>query len=160
MESILNSQLLVYLQDHRLINNRQYGFRYGRSTSNLLTYLAHWQFGHGEGLWPFFCDMGCSLLNYHPMSFPRISGKFSLGTVSTSLSTVFAQNTHLWTMAFPKTCCAVRAVPYVVLLHINDVLEESSIHCYADDSTVGAVYFGRANCSRKNVDQCRNNLVS
>ena len=41
MESIVNSQLLVYLEDHRLINDRQYGFRHGRYTGDLLVYLNH-----------------------------------------------------------------------------------------------------------------------
>ena len=43
MESIINSQLLIYLEDHRLIiiNDRQYGFRHGRSTGDLVVYLTH-----------------------------------------------------------------------------------------------------------------------
>ena len=47
-----------------------------------------------------------------------------------------------------------------VLLHINDMLENSSIHCYADDSTVDAVYSSRASLSRENAEQCRNKLMS
>ena len=45
------------------------------------------------------------------------------------------------------------------LLHINDMLEDSSIHCYADDSTVDTVYSGRASLSRGNAEQSRNKLV-
>ena len=54
MESIINSQLLAYLEDHRLINDRQYGFRHGCSTCDLLVYLTHrWAAAiesKGEGL--------------------------------------------------------------------------------------------------------------
>ena len=39
--------------------------------------------------------------------------------------------------------------PTLFLLHINDMLGDSSIHCYADDSTVDAVYSDRANLSRE-----------
>ena len=46
------------------------------------------------------------------------------------------------------------------LLQINDMLEDWGIHCYADDSTVDAVYSGRVSPSPENVDQCRNELVS
>ena len=42
--------------------------------------------------------------------------------------------------------------PKLLLLYINDMLKDSSIHCYADDSTVNAVYFGRASLCRENVD--------
>ena len=50
--------------------------------------------------------------------------------------------------------------PTLFLLHINVMLEDSSIHCYADDSTVDSVYSGRASLSRENAKQCRNKLVS
>ena len=43
-DSIINSQLLVYLEAHRLINDRQYGFRHDLSPwsfGDLLVYLTH-----------------------------------------------------------------------------------------------------------------------
>ncbi|CAK1594049.1 unnamed protein product [Parnassius mnemosyne] len=40
------------------------------------------------------------------------------------------------------------------------MLQASSIHCYADDSTGDALYTGRANISRENVAEYRNKLVS
>ena len=52
-----------------------------------------------------------------------------------------------------------RSQRVLFFLHINDMLEDSSIHCYADDSTVDAVYAGQPSLSRENVDQCRNKLV-
>ena len=50
--------------------------------------------------------------------------------------------------------------PTLFLLHINDMLEDSTIHCYADNSTVDPVRPGRASLSQKNVDQSRNKFVS
>ena len=44
------------------------------------------------------------------------------------------------------------------LLHINDMLEDANIHCYADDGTVDTIYSGRASFSRKNVEQCRSSV--
>ncbi|CAK1586475.1 unnamed protein product [Parnassius mnemosyne] len=39
--------------------------------------------------------------------------------------------------------------PTLFLLHINDMLQTGSIHCYADDSTGDALYTGRTNISRE-----------
>ena len=50
--------------------------------------------------------------------------------------------------------------PTLFLLHINDMLQISGTHCYADDSTGDAFYTGRANISRENVIESRNKLVS
>ena len=41
MRQIQYSQLLVYLEDQRLINDSEYGFHHGCSTGDLLVYLTH-----------------------------------------------------------------------------------------------------------------------
>ena len=41
MERVMNTQLTRYLEDHSLINDRQYGFRAKRSTGDLLAYVTH-----------------------------------------------------------------------------------------------------------------------
>lgn len=41
MERVINTRLLAYLEENQLINDRQYGFRHGRSTGDLLAYLTH-----------------------------------------------------------------------------------------------------------------------
>lgn len=41
MVRIINAKLLRYLEEHDLISDRQYGFRHGRSTGDLLLYLTH-----------------------------------------------------------------------------------------------------------------------
>ena len=56
----------------------------------------------------------------------------------------------LQTTSSPK----LRDVHYAdsMRLHINNILEDSIIHRYADDSTVDAVYSGRASLCRENVE--------
>ncbi|CAF4864422.1 unnamed protein product [Pieris macdunnoughi] len=41
METIINGQLLRYLEGHQLISDSQYGFRRGRLADDLLVYLTH-----------------------------------------------------------------------------------------------------------------------
>ena len=54
MERILNKKLLAYLEAENLLSDRQYGFRRGRSTGDLLVYATHfWGKAiekHGEAL--------------------------------------------------------------------------------------------------------------
>ena len=40
-EHIINAQLMRHLEDHSLINDRQYGFRPKQSTGYLLAYVTH-----------------------------------------------------------------------------------------------------------------------
>ena len=84
MESINNSQLLVYLEDHRLINNGQYGFHHGCSTGDLLVYLIHrWTAtieSKGEGLavsLDMAFDRMCSIL-WTSREFMQVDRQFSL----------------------------------------------------------------------------------
>ena len=39
-ESVLNAHLLSYLERHHLLSDAQYGFRYGRSTGDMLAYVT------------------------------------------------------------------------------------------------------------------------
>lgn len=50
--------------------------------------------------------------------------------------------------------------PTLFIIHINDMLQISGLHCYADDSTGDTLYSGRANASRTEVDENRSTLVS
>lgn len=51
--------------------------------------------------------------------------------------------------------------PTLYILHINYMLLTSDIHCYADDSTGDRDrYTGRANVSRQQVEEDRQELVS
>ncbi|CAK1583471.1 unnamed protein product [Parnassius mnemosyne] len=51
IESIINCQLMRYLENHQLISDLQYGFRRGRSAGDLQVYLTHrWVESKGEAL--------------------------------------------------------------------------------------------------------------
>ncbi|KAG5900707.1 hypothetical protein JTB14_038225 [Gonioctena quinquepunctata] len=54
MEKAINIELMKYLEDSGIVNDRQYGFRHQRSTGDLLAYVSHiWQLSiekHGETL--------------------------------------------------------------------------------------------------------------
>nr|CAI5864641.1 unnamed protein product [Callosobruchus analis] len=41
METVINTQLLKYLDNNNIIHDRQYGFRKHRSTGDLLAYVTH-----------------------------------------------------------------------------------------------------------------------
>jgi len=50
MESLINNQLVNYLERHNLLSPRQYGFRRGLGTADLLTALQHeWVTTVGQG---------------------------------------------------------------------------------------------------------------
>ena len=40
MEKLINKSMWKHLENHKLISDRQFGFRAGRSTSDALTYIA------------------------------------------------------------------------------------------------------------------------
>lgn len=173
MESIINRQLLRYLEEHQLISDRQYGFRQGRSAGDLLVYLTHrWAAAiesKGEAL-AVSLDMA--------KAFDRVWHKALLSKLP---SYGLPEKLCKWVSSFLSersikvvvdgSCSESKPVnagvpqgcvlsPTLFLLHINDMLFNSSIHCYADDSTVDASYQGRANISQANVNECRNSLVS
>lgn len=57
------------------------------------------------------------------------------------------------------TQCCVQSTT-LFLLHINDMLQISSIHCYVDDSKGDALYTVRTNISCESVIESRNKLLS
>ena len=59
----------------------------------------------------------------------------------------FSSEHMLVNAGVPQACVLS---PTLLILHINDKLEDSSIHCYADDSTVDGVT-PAAQLSRSNV---------
>jgi hypothetical protein len=173
MESIINCQLLRYLEDHQLLSDRQYGFRKGRSAGDLLVYLTHrWAQAiesKGEAL-AVSLDVA--------KAFDRVWHKALLSKLP---SYGLPEKLCGWVGSFLADRCIKVVVdgacsdslsvnagvpqgcvlsPTLFLLHINDMLQTCSIHCYADDSTGDASYTGRTNISRDDVIECRNKLVS
>ncbi|XP_045492437.1 uncharacterized protein LOC123691896 [Colias croceus] len=173
MESIINRQLLGYLEENQLISDHQYGFRHGRSACDLLVFLTHrWAAAiesKGEAL-AVSLDVA--------KAFDRVWHRALLSKLT---SYGLPEKLRTWIASFlaarnirvlvDGSCSELMPVnagvpqgcvlsPTLFLLHINDMLQISNIHCYADDSTGDASYTGHANFSRENVDECRNTLVS
>ncbi|CAH2094107.1 unnamed protein product [Euphydryas editha] len=173
MERVINTKLLRYLEEHDLISDRQYGFRHGRSTGDLLVYLTHrWASAiesQGEAL-AVSLDMA--------KAFDRV---WHRGLLSKLPSYGLPEGLCKWVASFLSSRC-IRAVvdgccsakldlnagvpqgsvlsPTLFLLHINDLLSIDGIHCYADDSTGDAFYTCRANIPRSAVVESREQLVS
>lgn len=173
MERVINTKLLRYLEEHDLISDRQYGFRHGRSTGDLLVYLTHrWASAiesQGEAL-AVSLDMA--------KAFDRV---WHRGLLSKLPSYGLPEGLCKWVASFLSGRC-IRAVvdgccsaklglnagvpqgsvlsPTLFLLHINDLLSIDGIRCYADDSTGDAFYTGRANIPRSAVVESREQLVS
>lgn len=173
MERVINSQLLRYLEEHQLISDRQYGFRHGRSAGDLLVYLTHrW----GEAIESRGEALAVSL--DIAKAFDRVWHRALLAKLP---SYGVPEGLCTWIGSFLHGRC-IRAVvdgacsetmsinagvpqgsvlsPTLFILHINDLLQISNIHCYADDSTGDAHYLGRANAPVSEVMKGRAELVS
>ena len=173
MESIINGGLLRYLEKHQLISDHQYGFRQGRSAGDLLAYLSHrWAAAvesKGEAL-AVSLDIAKAFDRvWHKALLSKLPS-YGLPEKLCKWVTSFLTDRSI-TVVVDGSCSDRRSVnagvpqgcvlsPTLFLLHINDMLQTSNIRCYADDSTGDALYTGRANISRANVDECRNKLVS
>jgi hypothetical protein len=171
MERVLNSKLLIYLEDNSLLSDRQFGFRQGRSTGDLLAYVTHlWGEAlekHGEAI-----------------------------AVSLDISKAFDRVWHdgliakLPSFGIPASLCAwisdflrERSIRVVIdgcssdllainagvpqgsvlsatlfLLHINDLLCPG-IFGYADDSTVADRYFSSARSESAETTSQREALI-
>ncbi|CAH2041149.1 unnamed protein product, partial [Iphiclides podalirius] len=173
METIINCQLLRYLEEHQLISDRQYGFRRGRSAGDLLVYLTHrWAEAvesKGEALAASLDVAKAFDRVWHKALLSKLPSYGLPGKLCNWITSFLADRSIKVVVAgacsdpkfvnagVPQGCVLS---PTLFLLHINDMLQISSVHCYADDSTVDVSYTGRANISRENVYERRNKLVS
>lgn len=151
MERIINSEILKYLEHHRLIHDRQYGFRRGRSTADLLSYVTQiWNSAlqsYGETsivaldiAKAFDRVWHAALLNKLPSyGFPTklcqwISDFLSGRTIQVVVDG-HASGLHKINAGVPQGSALA---PTLFLIHINDLLSATSnpIHCFADDSTL------------------------
>lgn len=173
MERILNRQLIRHLEDHSLINDRQYGFRPNRSTGDLLAYVQHrW----GDAIDKRGESLAVSL--DIAKAFDRVWHKGLLSKLPAyGLPEQFCawvadflheRRIRVLTDGYNSRFMSVNAgvpqgsvlSPTLFLLHINDMLPLGNIHCYADDSTVHAGYYGHAAADRVDTEEKRTNLVN
>ena len=150
-ESILNKKILKHLSAHNLLSDRQYGFRKGRSTGDLLAFLTEsWSSsfrGFGE---TFAVALDIS------KAFDRVWHKSLISKLPSfgfypSLCTFilsFLSNRSI-AATVDGHCSSPKSInsgvpqgsvlsPTLFLLFINDLLSltQSPIHSYADDSTL------------------------
>ena len=171
MERVLNSKLLTYLEDNDLLSDRQYGFRRGRSTGDLLVYVTHcW----GEVIENHGKALAVSL---------DISKAFDRVWHASLLSKLPAYGIPVGFCSWISDFLRERLVRVVVdgcssdpmainagvpqgsvlsatlfLLHINDLLQPGIVG-YADDSTVSERYLSSAKTSGDEVRSLREAMV-
>ncbi|RVE45150.1 hypothetical protein evm_010173 [Chilo suppressalis] len=172
LEKVLNNHLTRYLEDHSLINDRQYGFRPKRSTGDLLAYLTHiW----GEAIDKRGESLAISL--DIAKAFDRVWHKSLLSKLpayglpaqfcSWVADFLHERRIRVLTDGSSSRFMSVNAgvpqgsvlSPTLFLLHINDLIPLGNIHCYADDSTVHAGYLGQAAAGQAVTREKRENLV-
>lgn len=173
MERIINAQLIHYLEDHSIVNDRQYGFRPKRSTGDLLAYVTHlW----GEAMDKYGESLAVSL--DISKAFDRVWHKALLAKLPAyglpgrlcEWVTGFLHERKLRVLVdgYASEFMSVNAgvpqgsvlSPTLFLLHINDMLTLGHIHCYADDSTAHGHYTSRPAVGRAGIAEQRQVLVA
>ena len=149
-ESVLNVQILKHLESNNLLSDRQYGFRKGRSTADLLAYLSDsWSSSFRDFGESFAVALDISkafdrvwhkaLISKLPSYgiYPSLcaflqnflSGRSIAAAVDGSSSESYPINSGV-----PQGSVLS---PTLFLIFINDLLSLSdSIHSYADDTTI------------------------
>ena len=173
MEKLLNSQILNYLEKHKLINDRQYGFRHKRSTADLLTFVTHsWNKSleyHGESQ-VIALDISKAfdqvwheaLLNKLPSYGlpPKLCLWISSFLSNRRISVVVDGHSSGFYPINSGVPQGSVLAPTLFLLHINDLLSSTtnSIHSFADDSTLHSGFSFPRPVSQTQLDQNRREM--
>ncbi|KAL0878611.1 hypothetical protein ABMA27_003690 [Loxostege sticticalis] len=171
MERVLNRKLLSYLEDNDLLSDRQYGFRRGRSTGDLLVYVTHcWGEAienHGEAI-AVSLDISkafdrvwhASLLSKLPAyGIPAGFCNWVADFLSERSIRVVIDGCSSELMAIDAGVPQGSVLSATLfLLHINDLLSLGIVG-YADDSTVMEKYLSSAGASGVEVQRMRKAMV-
>lgn len=171
MERVLNSKLLTYLEDNDLLSDRQYGFRRGRSTGDLLVYVTHcWGEAiekHGEAL-AVSLDISKAFDRvWHANLLNKLSA-FGIPADFCSWIKDFLSERSIRVVidGCSSDLVAIDAgVPQgsvlsatLFLLHINDLLIPGIVG-YADDSTISERYLSGAGASGDEIRLLREAMI-
>ena len=155
MEAVINDHLLSFLEASASLSDHQYGFRHGRSTGDLLTYVTNlWSSSlesYGESrvvaldiakafdrVWHRGLLAKLPMYGVHPTTITLIEDFLSGRSISVrmegALSSTFSVNSGV-----PQGSVVS---PTLFLLFINDLLSNTTnlIHSFADDTTLHTSY--------------------
>lgn len=171
MERVLNNRLLAYLEANDLLSDRQYGFRRGRSTGDLLVYATHiWSEAiekNGEAL-AVSLDISKAFDRvWHEGLISKLPS-FGLPTSLCDWVSDFLRDRSIRVVINGSSSdqLAINAgVPQgsvlsatLFLLHINDLLKPGTFG-YADDTTVVESYIPNSRASGAQIQPLREAMV-
>jgi len=150
-ETIINKHIIKHLENNKLINDRQYGFRSGRSTADLIAYLTHNIHQTIENLGETHAialDISKAFDRvWHPALLSKLNS-YGLSPFSSWISSFLSGRRvrvvldGLFSDFFSINAGVPQGsvlAPTLFLIHINDLLSDTTsnpIHSYADDSTL------------------------
>lgn len=153
LERIINKRLMHFLETNHLINDRQFGFRRGRSTENAVTLLTNTVSSHldkGQKCIGVFLDLAKA---FDSISIPILTKKLELYGIRGNCLKWFAdyltnrqqcvrisgQESSLRTVRFGVPQGSILG-PTLFMLYINDIsllnILNADILCYADDTAI------------------------
>ncbi|KAJ2945954.1 hypothetical protein O0L34_g4871 [Tuta absoluta] len=158
MERVLNSKLLTYLEDNDLLNDRQYGFRRGRSTGGLLVYVTQcWGEAiekNGEAL-AVSLDISKAFDRVWHASLLSKLPAYGIPTDFCTWISDFLSERSIRVVVVPQGSVLSETL---FLLHIIDLLWHGIVG-YADDSAVSERYLTGAKTSGDEIRSIRKTTV-
>ena len=155
METLINRQLMKYLEERKLLNDRQYGFRSKRSTGDLMAYLTEkWNqslhfFGESkiialdiskafDRVWHQALISKMRAFGIDDCLLRWISNFLSNRSIQVVLDG-YKSDTHYINAGVPQGSVLS---PTLFLIFINDLLSKTTnpVNCFADDSTLSFSY--------------------
>ncbi|KAG5898379.1 hypothetical protein JTB14_015810 [Gonioctena quinquepunctata] len=175
MKKAINIELMKYLEDSGIVNDRQYGFRHQRSTGDLLACVSHiWQLSiekYGETL-AVALDISKAFDRVWHQGLLAKLPSYGLAPQLCSLLASFLSNRslHVVVDGVSSDTLLINAgvpqgsmlAPTLFLLHINDLLKATScpVHSFADDSTLHTAFSSRAPISARETRNERGRNVN
>jgi len=177
METIINGKIIKFLEKNHVINDKQYGFRPKRSTGDLMTYITEKLSSslHRQG-------ESCMVALDISKAFDRVwhdaliskCRAIGLGQKFCKWIESFLKNRSIQVLVDGHTSslyiinsgvpqgCVLSTTLFIIFINDLLTLTESSIHSYADDSTLTYSYgFEKlSQVTNQSVRSCRRNMIN